>query len=689
MTKYKLIYEDLGNIKLKGLTAALIKKLNKRDIYCLYDLFYYFPRTYENSAVLKNIFNCSDGETVILKGEVLNIKKKYIPQRKMMMVTAVFSDNYGTMELVWFNNAYVYSSIPVGTKLTITGKIKKKNKIQMINPSYKKGFVENLNDKQSLEPVYPLTYGLTQQKLRQIIKQAIDKYGNLLEENIPIDFIYGNKIMSRKKSILNIHFPENEKALELAIRRFTYEEIMILEMGILKKRYINDNKNTKMYFLSDNKDLVKQYISSLSFELTDSQKKVIAKIYKELNEGKIINRLIQGDVGSGKTIVALIMMLYISENKYQCAFMAPTEILALQHYLNVHEKFAALNINVALVTSSLKGKKKEQVLEDIKSGKIDIVIGTHSLISDDVVFKNLALSVIDEQQKFGVEQRNILRQKANIPNILVMSATPIPRSLALTIYGDLDVSIISELPKGRKKVTTKWIKDDIDRSKMYEFIKHKLDKKQQVYIVSPLIEESEKLKMASAIKTHEDISKIFSEYKVGLVHGKQTNKEKDEVMQQFRDGKINILVSTTVIEVGVDVSNANIIIINNAERFGLSSLHQLRGRVGRGKDEGYCFLDSQTDNEISKKRLEILEKETDGFKIANEDLKLRNSGEIFGLKQSGISDLVLLDIVENIKEIEQVKDFVKIYLKEHGGIIKNEILQIDIDMKQNKKENNQ
>lgn len=688
MTGYKIIYEDLEKIKLKGLTATLIKKLNKRDIYCLYDLFYYFPKTYENSAVLKNIFNCNDGETVILKGEVLNINKKYIPQRKMMMVTAVFSDNYGTMELVWFNNVYVYSSIPIGTKLTITGKIKKKNKIQMINPSYKKGFVENLNDKQSLEPVYPLTYGLTQQKLRQIIKQAIDKYGNLLEENIPIDFIYGNKIMSRKKSILNIHFPENEKALELAIRRFTYEEIMILEMGILKKRYINDNKNTKMYFLSDNKDLVKKYISSLNFELTDSQKKVIAKIYKELNEGKIINRLIQGDVGSGKTIVALIMMLYISENKYQCAFMAPTEILALQHYLNIYEKFAALNINVALVTSSLKGKKKEQVLEAIKNGEIDIVIGTHSLISDDVVFKNLALSVIDEQQKFGVEQRNILRQKANIPNILVMSATPIPRSLALTIYGDLDVSIISELPKGRKKVITKWIKDDIDRSKMYEFIKHKLDKKQQVYIVSPLIEESEKLKMASAIKTHEEISKIFSEYKVGLVHGKQTNKEKDEVMQQFRKGKINILVSTTVIEVGVDVSNANIIIINNAERFGLSSLHQLRGRVGRGKDEGYCFLDSQTDNEISKKRLEILEKETDGFKIANEDLKLRNSGEIFGLKQSGISDLVLLDIVENIKEIEQVKDFVKIYLKEHGGIIKNEILQIDIDMKQNKKENN-
>ncbi|WP_067139817.1 ATP-dependent DNA helicase RecG [Oceanivirga salmonicida] len=685
MTKYDALFQDLENIKLKGLTTVTIKNLKNLNIYNLYDLFYYFPRAYENSAVYKKIINTYDGETAIVKGKIISINRRYLAKNRLM-VTAILSDETGFIELIWFNNKYVYSNIVVGTDLIVTAKIKKAARIQMINPSYKKSAdISTLNSSVNLEPIYPLTKGINQKKLRDLIKNAIDKYGVLLQENIPLDFLYNNKIMSRTKSITNIHFPENSIALDLAIRRFTYEEIMVLEMGILKNKYLIDKNNKHLYFTNDNKMLVKKYIASLNYELTNSQKKVITTIYNEIKKGKIINRLIQGDVGSGKTVVAMIIMLYMAENNYQTAMMAPTEILATQHYNNVQENFKNLEIRVKLLTSSVKGKKREKLLSDIANGEVDIVIGTHSLIETNVIFKSLALTVIDEQHRFGVEQRNALREKSNISNMIFMSATPIPRSLALTIYGDLDISTINEMPKGRQKVITKYIKTDEQKEKMYEFIDKKLSDGQQVYIVAPLIEKSEKLKMVSVLELYDEIKEKFSKYNVGLLHGKLKNKDKETVMNDFKEHKINILVSTTVIEVGVDVPNSNIMLIKSAERFGLSSLHQLRGRVGRGDKKAYCFLESTTTNEVSEKRLEILENETDGFKIAEEDLKLRNSGEIFGLKQSGISDLVLLDIVKNIKEIEQVKEFVKKYLEEHNGKINNEYLIKDIKNKQDNK----
>jgi hypothetical protein len=515
----------------------------------------------------------------------------------------------------------------------------------------------------------------------------LDKYGDLLKENIPIDFLYDNRIMSRTSSISNIHFPSNKTALDLSIRRFTFEEIMLLEMGILEKRYIDNKKNVNRYVLDDSKKLVKEYIESLSFTLTNSQKKVITSIYSELKQGKYINRLIQGDVGSGKTIVALIIMLYMAENNYQSVLMAPTEILARQHYEKVVENFSKLNINVELLTSSIKGKKREKILEDVRQGKVNILIGTHSLLSSEVEYNNLGLAVIDEQQRFGVEQRNELRKREVLSNVIVMSATPIPRSLALTIYGDLDVSIIDEMPEGRKKILTKWIKNEEEEKKMYDFILKKINEGNQVYVVSYLIEDSTKINAASAKETFESISKKFPGKSIGLLHGKMSSIEKKEIMEKFKNGEIDVLVSTTVIEVGVDVSNANIILIKNAERFGLSTLHQLRGRVGRGNNRGYCFIESNSEKEISKKRLEVLENETDGFKISEQDLKIRNSGEIFGVKQSGISDLVLLDIVKNIKEIEHVKEFVTKYLIEHNGKIDNDFLVKDIEYKHKVKGN--
>lgn len=670
--RYEILFQEI-----KGITTPIKKKLNKLGIKTLYDLFYYFPRGYENSAVYKKIKDVKDMEAVVLKGKILSIQRRYINTKKLMVV-ASFADETGVIELIWFNNRYIYSNISSGDELVISGKIKRTSKIQIINPSYKKSInVSELKDEVELEPIYQLTSGLTQKKLREIMSKMIDKYSNLLQENIPLDFLYTNKIMSRMQSIVNIHFPTNQVALDLAIRRFTYEEIMILEMGILKNKYIQSKNNKNLYFLKDSKNLVREYLDNLPYELTNGQKKVISTVYNELKKGKIINRLIQGDVGCGKTVVALVIMLYMAENGYQSAMMAPTEILAIQHYKNVASEYSKLNVRVELLTSSVKGKKKEKLLEDIKEGKVDIVIGTHSLIEDNIIFKNLALTIIDEQHRFGVEQRNKLREKSNISNIIFMSATPIPRSLALTIYGDLDVSTITELPKGRKKIYTKCIISEEDKIKMYDFIRKKLSEGQQMYVVAPLIEKSEKLKFASAMEVFEEIKNVFSNYRVSLLHGKLSNKEKDDIMKEFKNHNIDILVSTTVIEVGVDVHNSNIMLIKSAERFGLSSLHQLRGRVGRGNSNGYCFLETHE----QKERLEILEKEIDGFKIAEEDLKLRNSGEIFGNRQSGISDLVLLDIVKNIKEIEEVKKFVQIYLEEHNGKINNEYLLRDIQNK--------
>ena len=679
---YDILFEDINNLKLKGLNASTLKALKKLEIDNLYDLFYYFPKYYENSAVYKKIAEVKNEEVAIIEGKVININKKFLPGKRIM-VTIQLMDQTGIIDLLWFNNRYIYSNIKYDDKILVTGKIKKFPKCQMINPSYKKVYNENnFKEDSQLEPIYSLTKGITQNKIRTLIKNAIDKFGNLLQENMPLDFIYNNKIMSRMTSILNIHFPSNEKALKLAVRRFTFEEIMILEMGILEKRYIDNKKNINRYKLEDTKNIVKEYIKSLPFTLTSSQKKVITSIYKELKEGKYINRLIQGDVGSGKTVVVLVIMLYMAENKYQSAFLAPTEILATQHYNNIVTKFKNFNIRVELLTSSVKGKKREKILEDIKNGKVDIVIGTHSLINKEVEFFNLGLSVIDEQHKFGVEQRNELRKRAKLANVIVMSATPIPRSLALTIYGDLDVSIINEMPSGRKKTITKWIKTAEEEKKMYSFINEKLIKGEQVYIVAYLIEDSTSINAKSAFATYEEIKEKFPDQNIGLIHGKMSAKEKNEIMNKFITKEISVLVSTTVIEVGVDVSNANIIVIKNAERFGLSTLHQLRGRVGRGEKRGYCFLESESENEISKKRLEVLEKEIDGFKIAEEDLKLRNSGEIFGVRQSGISDLVLSDIVKNIKEIEQVKEFVNCYLEEHEGKIDNNYLIKDIENKQ-------
>ena len=677
---YKIIFEDLKNLNLKSLTLKEAEKIKNLNINTLHDLLYYFPRAYDDRTNIKKIEDLRGDEYVVLKVQFLAVSTPYIPGR-LKMTKARATDGTGVIDVVWFQMPYLAKSLKIGEDYILIGHIKRGYNFQMTNPEYKKVSNQIEMEKGEILPVYSTVKNFAQNSLRKVLKKNISANKKYFYENIPDEILKKYKIMERQKALNEIHFPSDHKNLEEAKRRFAIEELMILEMGILEKKFIEGVTEGKKYELSDNKFLVKNYLKNLNFTLTKAQKNVITDIYKELNNGIFINRLVQGDVGSGKTVVAMVLLLYIIENGYQGVIMAPTEILAAQHYLSIKDDFEKLGVRTELLTGSVKGKKKEALLQRIKNGEISLVIGTHALIEDNVEFEKLGLIVIDEQHRFGVVQRKKLRDKGILSNLLVMSATPIPRSLALSIYGDLDISIIDELPPGRKAIKTKWIGNEPDLEKAYNFIEKKLREGRQAYFVVPLIEDSERMAVKSIEQYKYEIENRFSGYKIGILHGKMKNSEKDEVMKSFKNKEIDILLSTTVVEVGINVPNATIISIINAERFGLSSLHQLRGRVGRGEHQSYCFLISKTDNDTSKARLRIMEKTQDGFEIAEEDLRLRKSGEIFGTRQTGFSDLKFIDIIQDVKTIKAVKDMCVEYLKEKKGIIDNEYLKMDIEDK--------
>ena len=677
---YRNIYSKLENIPTKYITAKQLSNLKSLGINTIYDLIYYFPRAYDDRTNIKKIGELKFNEYVVLKATVMSAVNLTVRSGKKI-VKAMVTDGTGIMEILWFGMPYIKKSLKIGEEYLFIGQTKKSTVFQLINPEYKLFSGQKKVSENEILPIYSSNKNITQNSLRKLVEKFLVNFLNYFEENIPDELIKEYKIMERKSAIKNIHYPVSMKEIEEAKRRFAIEELLILELGILKNRFIIENSNSKNYEVKGKKEKVKNFLSQLTFNLTNAQKKVIKEIYDEISNGKIINRLIQGDVGSGKTVVAMVMLIYMAENGYQGALMAPTEILANQHYLGIKERLEKIGLRVELLTSSIKGKKKNEILEGIANGDIDIVIGTHSLIEDDVIFKKLGLIVIDEQHRFGVNQRNKLREKGFLGNLLVMSATPIPRSLALSIYGDLDLSIIDELPPGRTPIKTKWIANDEDLEKMYDFIHKKVNAGNQAYFVAPLIETSDKMALKSVDKVSEEIERKFSNKKIGIIHGKMKAKEKDEVMLKFKNKEYDILIATTVIEVGIDVPASTIMTIYNAERFGLSALHQLRGRVGRGSKQSYCFLISNSITENSKQRLSIMEETEDGFRIAEEDLKLRNSGEIFGLRQSGFSDLKFIDIIYDVKTIKLVRDECIKYLKEHKGEIENIYLKYDIEQK--------
>ena len=665
--------------KVEGLHEKVLKKFKLLGLNSYFDVLYNFPRTYEDRTNIKNIGEIRNEEFVLVKAMVIKAGMTTTSNRRKLF-KAKISDGTGYMELTWFGMPYVKEYVVEGKEMLFIGLAKRGFGWQITNPEFKV-LKDDEKIRAELLPIYALVHGVSQNDIRKYTKWVIINKIKELQENIPEEILKKYGIVDRQRAMRYIHFPKNEKELEEAKRRFAIEELLLLQFGILKSKYLL-HKTHEIYTLNDNKNLVKKFLENLHFSLTSAQKRVITEVHKDLSGGKVVNRLIQGDVGSGKTIVAEVLLLYMVENGYQGVLMAPTEILAVQHYLSMVDELNNYGIRVEILTGSVKGKKRTELLARLKEGMIDILIGTHALIEDEVEFKKLGLIIIDEQHRFGVEQRRKLREKGNLANLLVMSATPIPRSLALSIYGDLDLSIIDELPPGRTPIRTKCIKDNIEKSKMYEFVRKKLKEGDQVYIVAPLIEESETLNVKSVEELFDELQENeLREFRLGILHGKMSNVEKDEVMHSFKKGKLDVLVSTTVIEVGVNVPNATIMIINDAHRFGLSALHQLRGRVGRGSKKAYCFLVSSSINDNSINRLEVLEKTNDGFVIAEEDLKFRKSGEIFGKRQSGISDLRFTDITTDVKTVKLVRDIALEYLENTDGVIKNKYLEIDIEKK--------
>ena len=637
----------------KGVGPNRVKLLNKLNIYTLKDLITYFPRNHEDRSIPKKIAECEDGETVLIKATALT-KITEIRARRLSIYRLVVNDDSSSCVITWFNQKYLKDKFKVGEKYTFYGKIENKGgTFEMKSPVFDEDGVDKNTGK--IVPIYPLTSSLTQNVLRKIIESGIDEvYGNL-EENIPDYILQKYKLLDINEAYKSIHFPKSNSDFTRAKNRLVFEELLALQLALfrLKEGQKFDEKGIKF----DSNIKMQDVIQTLPFNLTNAQKRVLDEIDKDMEKDTAMNRLLQGDVGSGKTVVSIVAAYKAVKSGYQAAIMAPTAILADQHLKNFTKILEPFGIRCELLVSSVTKKNKEKILERLQNGEIDILIGTHALLEDNVVFKNLGLVVTDEQHRFGVKQRATIVAKGNNPDVIVMSATPIPRTLALILYGDLDISIIDELPPNRKKIETYAVNKEYDE-RLAVFVKKLINEGRQAYIVCPLVEESDDdLGLKSVVELAEKYkTEVFSEYRVEYLHGKMKPKEKDDIMQRFKNGEIDILISTTVIEVGVDVPNASIMIIENAERFGLAQLHQLRGRVGRGEFKSYCILKNEGKSKVCKERMKVMCQTNDGFVISEKDLELRGSGDFFGTAQHGVPELKIANLFENIRELKEIQE---------------------------------
>lgn len=659
---------------LKGIGPKIAYILNKLGIYTVGDLLYYFPRKHVDYSTRTRIRDLKVGETTTIFGTIKSVES-FTTKNNLGVVKVRINDGSGNLNLSFFaskTNKYTQermkTQFPKGAGIMVSGLVKFNNydrTLTLDKPTYSI-MDDDILDPANINlarivPIYPLSDKLNIKTLRRAIFNTIQLFKNDIETVLPEKIIKKYDLLPKRDAIEGIHFPNDNETLQKARYSLVFEELFLIQLKLALLREEN-NKNLSAIPLEIKKDgLVMRFIESLPFKLTSAQQRAVNEILNDLNSTKPMQRLLQGDVGSGKTVVATIMLLAAIENGYQAAIMAPTEILAQQHYNNLVKWLTPLGLKVELLLGSIGKKQRRESETNLRNGQANIAVGTHALIQDGVDFANLGAVVIDEQHRFGVKQRLALRKKSQNPQILTMTATPIPRTLAITMNGDLDLTIIDELPKGRKPIITTLTNS---RRQIAELIRHEVDAGRQAYIVYPLIEESETLSAkAATIEKERWQNEVFPNYKVGLLHGKLKNDEKDEVMAKFKNKEYDILVSTTVVEVGVDVPNATVIVIENAERFGLSQLHQLRGRVGRSDLQSYCVLSSSTKSQETRARLDIMTQTNDGFVIAEKDLQIRGPGEFLGTRQSGLPDMIIADVVNDAKILELARseaiDFVR------------------------------
>ncbi len=643
--------------RLKNVGEIYAKRLHRLGIYTISDLIYHFPRRYDDYSKLKTISQLVYGEEVTLILTVCEVKTREA-RGGLKITTVLLADLTGTIQVTYFNQPWLQQQFRSGRRIVISGRVDQDLGRLTLKQTDWEPLSNELVHTARIVPVYPLTEGLTNRWLRRLIHSVVEHWAAQIPDALPETIRERENLLPLAQALREIHFPSSFETMEQARRRLALDEFLLIQLGVLRQRKQWREQPGRALIVEP--ATLDRLIESLPFKLTGAQQRAINEILSDLQKPQPMSRLLQGDVGSGKTVVAAAAMLAAVANGTQAALLAPTEILAEQHYKTLTRVFEALPNppRVRLLTGSLKNREKEQVRAQIAAGDIDIAVGTHALIQEEIEFKDLALAVIDEQHRFGVEQRAAIRAKGYHPHILVMSATPIPRTLALTIYGDLDLSIIDEMPPGRQEIKTRWL-EPRERERAYAFIRNKVKEGRQAFVVCPLIEESESVDAQAAVEEYERLKKsVYPDLRVGLIHGKLKPTEKDETMTRFRNHEIDVLVATSVIEVGIDVPNATVMLIEGADRFGLAQLHQFRGRVGRGEHQSYCLLLAEKSGSTSDERLKVIESTQDGFRLAEEDLKLRGPGEFFGTRQAGLPDLKIaklsdVKILEHARQIAQ------------------------------------